>query len=44
MPKRVEVELPEKLFERIQKRIEEGGEYATISEFIRAAIRKMFEN
>jgi Arc/MetJ-type ribon-helix-helix transcriptional regulator len=42
MGKRVEMELPEKLYEKIVRQIE-GGEYATVSEFIRAAIRKMLE-
>jgi len=42
MAKRVEIELPTKLYEKIQQKIE-GGEFATVSEFIRAAIRKMLE-
>jgi len=40
LAKRVEIELPEKLHKQILSKIE-GGEYATISEFIRTAIRKM---
>jgi len=40
MAKRVEIELPQKLYEQILSKIE-GGEFATVSEFIRTAIRKM---
>jgi len=42
MPKHVEIEIPEKLYQKIKQQIE-GGEYRTVSEFIRAAIRKMLE-
>ena len=42
MPRRVEVELPEKLYEKVREEVESGN-YATVSEVIRTALRKLLE-
>jgi len=38
--KRLNIEVPDEMFEKIEEKIE-SGEYRTISEFVRAAIRAL---
>jgi len=40
--KRVEIQLPERLYEKVREEVE-AGNYATVSEVIRTALRKMLE-
>jgi len=42
MPRRVEVELPDRLYEKVREEVESGN-YATVSEVIRTALRKLLE-
>jgi len=42
MAKRVEIQLPEKLYQKLREEVESGN-YATVSEVIRTALRKLLE-
>jgi len=42
MAKRVEIQLPNKLYQKIREEVESGN-YATVSEVIRTALRKLLE-
>jgi len=43
MVKRVEIQLPDRLYQKIKEKVESGN-YATVAEVIRTAVRKMLEN
>lgn len=42
MPKRVEIQLPERLYEKVKGEVE-AGNYATVTDVIRTALQKMLE-
>jgi len=42
MARRVEIQLPDKLYEKVKKEVE-AGNYATVTDVIRTALRKMLE-